>query len=206
LFIQVIKVPVSDRDGWKAALDGWITEVGPGATGWLGSTGGVTDDGLAVLTARYETKAQADANRDRPEHVGWLERSAKYVSGEAVVKDSTSVWVDLVGDPDTAEFVQVIEGRVSDTERMMEIGDRDRAAWGRFRPEILGSVAVVHEGGEYTMFLYFTNEPDAREGEKKPIPPELADQAAEMNSLDVGEPTFYDLRAPHMVTSQLRAS
>ena len=41
------------------------------------------------------------------------------------------------------------------------------------RPEVLGSVAVGHEGGAYTMVMYFTSEAEAREGERKEAPPEL---------------------------------
>jgi len=37
------------------------------------------------------------------------------------------------------------------------------SAWAAFRPEILASVAVGHEGGAYTMAVYFTSEAAARE-------------------------------------------
>ena len=73
---------------------------------------------------------------------------------------------------------------------------QDSGAWAAFRPEILGSVAVAHEGGAYTMALYFTSEAEAREGEKKEVPPELQAQMEEMNKLEVGEPTFLDLKEP----------
>jgi hypothetical protein len=46
--------------------------------------------------------------------------------------------------------------------------------------------------------LYFSSEEAAREGEKKEAPPELAAQMEEMGKLEVGEPTFLDLRDPWM--------
>jgi hypothetical protein len=47
------------------------------------------------------------------------------------------------------------------------------SAWAAFRPEILGSVAVGHEVGAYTMAVSFTSEAASREGEPKEPPPEL---------------------------------
>ncbi|HEY6596618.1 MAG TPA: hypothetical protein VI011_21305, partial [Asanoa sp.] len=57
-------------------------------------------------------------------------------------------------------------------------------------------VAVGHDGGAYTMAMYFTSEAEAREGERKQPPPELAAQMDEMNKLNVGEPEFFDIREP----------
>jgi hypothetical protein len=68
--------------------------------------------------------------------------------------------------------------------------------WAAFRPEVIGSVAVGQEGGAYTMAMYFTSEAEAREGERKEPPPELAAQMAEMNKLSIGEPEFFDLKQP----------
>ena len=46
MFIQVIQGKVADAEGLRTCLDRWLTDLQPGATGWLGSTGGVTDDGM----------------------------------------------------------------------------------------------------------------------------------------------------------------
>jgi hypothetical protein len=73
---------------------------------------------------------------------------------------------------------------------------QDSSAWAAFRPEIIGTVAVGHEGGAYTMAIYFTSEEAAREGERKEPPPELQAQMEEMAALSIGEPEFFDLRQP----------
>jgi hypothetical protein len=73
---------------------------------------------------------------------------------------------------------------------------QDSGALAAFRPDILGSVAVGHEGGTYTMAVYFTSEAEAREGERKQPPPELQAQMDEMAALSVGEPEFFDLKQP----------
>jgi len=46
------------------------------------------------------------------------------------------------------------------------------------------------------MINYFSSEAEAREGEKKEMPQELAAAMEEMQSLAVGEPEFLDLRTP----------
>jgi hypothetical protein len=68
--------------------------------------------------------------------------------------------------------------------------------WAAFRPDVLGSVAVGHEDGAYTMAMYFFSEEAAREGERKEPPPRLRAQMEEMNRLSIGEPEFFDLREP----------
>jgi hypothetical protein len=102
----------------------------------------------------------------------------------------------VVGDPDSAGFVQVMHGRSTDPERARALMDDDSTAWADFRPDIIGSVAVAHEGGAYTMAIYFTSEADAREGERKEPPPELKAQMEEMDALSAGPPEFFDLKQP----------
>jgi hypothetical protein len=59
-------------------------------------------------------------------------------------------------------------------------------------------VAAGHDGGAYTMMMWFTSEAEAREGEAKEPPPELKAQMEEMGTLSVGEPEFFDLKDPWM--------
>jgi hypothetical protein len=196
VFVQVIQGQVADAAKVRAALDRWAEEVAPGAEGWLGSTAGVTEDGRFIALARFESEEAARANSDRPEQDRWWAETAKLFTGEASFKDSSDVIVDLVGEPDEAGFVQVMQGRGTNPDRARELMSEDSGAWAAFRPEILGSVAVGHEGGAYTMAIYFTSEAEAREGERKQPPPELQAQMEEMAALSIGEPEFFDLRQP----------
>ncbi len=68
--------------------------------------------------------------------------------------------------------------------------------WAAFRPDVIGSVAVGHEGGAYTVAMYFISEQAAREGERKQPPPQLKAVMEQMNQLMAGEPEFLDLRQP----------
>lgn len=106
------------------------------------------------------------------------------------------VTVDVQGDPDGAGFVQVMQGRSDDPERARQLMDQDSDKWAEFRPDVLGSVAIGHEDGGYTMVMYFTSEAEAREGERKDPPPELQAQMEEMGKLSVGETEFFDLKQP----------
>ena len=196
MFVQVIQGQVTDAGKVRAALDRWAAEVAPGAIGWLGSTAGVTGDGRFIALARFESEEAARRNSDRPEQDRWWAETARLFSGEATFKDSSDVTVDLVGEPDEAGFVPVMQGRGTDADRARELMSDDSSAWADFRPEILGSVAVGHGGGAYTMAVYFTSEAEAREGERREPPPELRAQMEEMAALSLGEPEFFDLQEP----------
>jgi hypothetical protein len=196
VFVQVIQGQVSDAEQARAALDRWVQELAPGATGWLGSTAGVTDDGRFIALARFESEEAARRNSDRPEQDRWWTETSKLFSGQATFKDSRDVVVDVNGEPDEAGFVQIIQGRGSDPARARELMGQDASEWAAFRPDIIGSVAVEHDGGAYTMALYFTSEAAAREGERKEPPPELKAQMEEMDALSVGVPEFFDLKQP----------
>jgi hypothetical protein len=197
VFVQVIQAQVSDPGALKGALDRWSQELAPGADGWLGTTAGVTDDGRLIALARFESEAAARRNSDRPEQDAWWAETSKLLSGEATFQDSSNVFVHVTGEPDQAGFVQVMQGRSSDPARARELmGQDDAGEWAAFRPDIIGSVAVDHDDGAYTMAIYFTSEQEAREGERKEPPPELKAQMEQMNALSVGEPEFFDLRQP----------
>jgi hypothetical protein len=156
----------------------------------------VTDDGRFIALARFESREAARRNSDRPEQDRWWAETAGLFTGEATFTDSDDVIVDTVGDPGDAGFVQVMRGRGSDPDRARELMGEDSSDWAAFRPEILGSVAALQEGGAYTMAIYFTSEEEAREGERKEPPPELKAQMEEMDSLSEGVPEFFDLRQP----------
>ena len=198
MFVQLIQGQVADPDQVKAALDRWVRDLAPGAEGWLGTTAGVTEDGRFIAAARFESEDAARRNSDRPEQDRWWSETSRLFDGEPSFSDSSDVDVDTNGDPATATFVQVMQGRTSDPERARRMMAEDSTDWSSFRPDMLGSVAAGHDGGAYTMVMWFTSEAEAREGEAKEPPPELKAQMEEMGSLSVGEPEFFDLKDPWM--------
>ena len=196
MFVQVIRGEVSDPEQMHSALDQWAEQLAPGAVGWLGSTAGVTDDGRFVALARFESEEAARRNSDRPEQTQWWMETSKLFTGDVTFRDSGDITADVSGDPDAAGFVQVMQGRGSDPERAKELMTQNPDEWAAFRPDVVGSVAIGHEGGAYTMATYFTSEHAARDGERKEPPPQLKAQMEEMGKLSVGEPEFFDIRHP----------
>lgn len=196
MFVQVIQGQVPDAGSVRAALDRWAQELAPGASGWLGSTAGVTDDGRFIAVARFESEDAARRNSDRPEQDRWWSETSQLFTGEPTFRDSGQVDLDVTGEPDDAGFVQIIQGRNSDPARVRELMGQNSSEWAEFRPDVIGSVGAEHDGGAYTMVLYFTSEEAAREGERKEPPPQIKAQMEEMDALSVGAPDFFDLKEP----------
>jgi hypothetical protein len=200
MFVQVIQGKVSDPAGMRAHMDTWVSTVGRGVEGWLGSTAGVTDDGTSVAVVRFESEEVARRNSERPEQGEWWSTMASYYDGEPTFHDCTIVDVDTYGDPDQAGFVQVMRGNVSDPSKARDLMAGDPTDWPSFRPDILGTLWASTEGGDWTMAIYFTSEAEAREGEQKEPPAEAAALMEELNSLGTGEPSYLDLRDPWLVS------
>ena len=195
MFAQIIRGKVSDPTAVRPVVDRWMTELGPTAKGWLGSTSGVTDDNEVFVLVRFESEEAARANSDRPEQGAWWAEMEKVFDGEPTFQDSNDVQVDTSGDPDAAGFVQVMTGQVTDPDRAKQLM-AEQPDMRALRPDILGSVSVGHEDGKWTMVIYFTSEADAREGEAKADAPEALKAMEEMQALSVGQPEFLDLKTP----------
>ena len=196
MFVQVIQGRTGKPEDVHAALERWLTELAPGAAGWLGSTGGVTDDGRMIALARFESADAARRNSERPEQDRWWRETTSLLDGDVGFADSEDVTLDLVGNPDEAGFVQIMRGHGTDTARARELMTPGLGEVGRVPAGDPRHVAVGHPDGGYTVAIYFTSEADAREGERKEPPPELAAQMEEMNKLMSGEPEFFDLKQP----------
>src|SRR6478752_1954180 len=193
MFAQIIRGKVSDPDAVRPVVERWMKELGPNATGWLGSTSGVTEDGQLFVLVRFESEEAARANSDKPEQGKWWAEMEKLFDGEATFQDSNDVQVDTSGDPDAAGFVQVMSGQVTDPVRAKQLM-ADQPDMRALRPDILGSVSVGGEDGKWTMVIYFTSEAEAREGEAKQMPPEALGAMEQLQSLSVGQPELLDLR------------
>src|SRR5262249_8305099 len=113
MFVQVIRGQVTDPEQLHAALDRWSQQLAAGAPGWLGSPGGVRGDGRFVALARFESAEAARQNSDRREQGQWWAEPSKLFTGDVVFRDSSDVTADVTGDPDTAGFVQVMQGNSS---------------------------------------------------------------------------------------------
>jgi hypothetical protein len=196
MFVQIIQGEVSDPARIRAQFDKWVADLAPGSVGWLGSTSGVTDDGRFIALARFESPEAAQQNSDRPEQTAWWQETSSVFTGEPTFQDSTAVEVDMFGDPGRAGFVQIMQGRSSDLDRLRELMANDPTDLQEHRPDILGTISVAHDDGAWTMAVYFTSEQAAREGERKDPPPQRQETIKEMEALAVGETAYFDLKQP----------
>jgi hypothetical protein len=201
MFVQTIQGHIADASELKDSLDQWMRDLAPGAHGWLGTTAGVTADGTCVALVRFESPQEARRNSDRPEQHQWWMETSKLFSGEVVFHNCEEIDQFGRGGSDEAGFVQVIQGRVRDVQRMREIGRRMEAeGMNDYRPDVIGGTVALHGDGGYTMALYFTSEQAAREGERKEPPAHLRDIMEEQQSLHEGPPDFLDLADPWLYT------
>jgi hypothetical protein len=197
MFVQVITATVDDREGVRRLGERWSTELRPGATGFLGATIGITDDGTLVNVARFESRDAAAANSERAEQGAWWSEVEKCLRGAATFRESEDVTIDQRGDLDSAGFVQVMQGRLHDVERARELGRDIGELLATERPDLLGDVMIIHPDGSFTDLAYFTSEAAAREGESKE--PSAGMQAALEQMGQVWEVTEYlDLRDPSL--------
>lgn len=200
MFVQMLQGHAPDAAAIRSSLDQWVSEVVPGAKGYLGSTSGVTEDGTALSIARYESAEAAHANAERAEFHRWWSDTKSAFSERPTVRETEDVLVNLVGDPDTAGFVQVMQGQVSDPARAREIMQSVIDRLNAMRPDIVGRLIAEFGGGAYVQVCYFTSEEAARQGESTMSPPpEVVAAVTEMRQL-TGRPDFYDLKEPWLTS------
>ena len=108
MFVQVVQGRVKDAAGLQKAGELWDQNLKPGAKGYLGSTGGITEDGEFFIAARFESEQAAQTNSDRPEQGEWFNEMSQTLEGEAKFTNFTNVDTYLGGGSDEAGFVQVM--------------------------------------------------------------------------------------------------
>jgi hypothetical protein len=186
---------VADAPGLRAQLDAWLTELRPGAVGWLGDTSGVTADGTFIAVARFESEAAARANSDRPEQGAWWEKTKATFDGDVVFTDCPDVDTFLAGGSDDAGFVQIIRGR-ADRSALLPMADELNAALRRLRPDVIGGTMAWPGDGTFVQTVYFSSEGAARQAESATPGSEEDQAAAEMLASLVVPERFYDLTDP----------
>jgi hypothetical protein len=200
MFIQVIQGKVADEASIRAAMDRWVTNVEPGAIGFLGSTAGMTDDGTFVAVARFESAEAAQRNSDRPEQGAWWAETEKCFNGPVTFMDCTDTFTWLKGGSDDAKFVQIIEGRSDNPGRMRSLMEQYGKRISEVRPEIIGATFGTRDDGSYVETVYFTSEAEAREHEQMELPDDLASVFAEDQQL-MQDAMFLDLHQPMLVSA-----
>ncbi len=199
MFVQVIQGRAKDPAGLKKQSDRWAEELKPGSIGFLGSTAGVTDDGQFFAAARFESEEAARRNSDRPEQTQWWEETSQYIDGEATFLEYPNVEPWLGGGSDDAGFVQAMQGRITDLERMGQLDKESEQVLREARPDLIGGLRCWQDDGSFTTINYFTSEREAREGESKEPSPEVQERFAEWMTL-MQDLKYLDIREPWLVS------
>jgi hypothetical protein len=196
VFVQLMLGKTANKEGLQSQVERWMTELRPGAEGYLGSTGGVTADGTAFMAARFESEAAARANSDRPEQGTWWAETERLFDGPVTFVDSSDVDV-LLEPSNDAGFVQVMQSKVLDRARIDEINAVVGPSMTEQRPDVVGMVSVW-SGDQVWDIGYFSSEEEAREGEKKEMPEEHRKMFEDWQSviqdtkyLDITDPWIY---------------
>ncbi len=196
MFVQIIEGKVADKEGLRRRLETWQADLRPGATGYLGSTGGVTDDGRSLAIVRFESAAAAKANNDRAEQGAWWAETEKYFDGPVSFTSSEDVEQFLAGGSNSAGFVQVMKtpdipdrAIVKNADRLFE---QHAATW---RPDLIGGIRVWTSDHSTVEVNYFTSEADARANEATEPPAELAELMTQFGEL-MANTEYIDLRDP----------
>jgi hypothetical protein len=195
MFVQVIEGRTTDAGRFTRQFEQWAAELRPGADGFLGSTAGVTEDGRAIVLARFDSEEQARANSDRPEQGAWWDETVQCFDGAVGFTDATEVDVFLAGGSDEAGFVQVMRGSDADPDRLRAMDRRFEEVAHEVRPDLIGGFRVWTGPSSYIEVAYFTSEAEARAAEQKEMPAELAQQFEELQQA-MGNVEHLDLRQP----------
>lgn len=200
MFVQFIEGPVADREALRAQHERWLQELAPGADGWLGITGGVTPAGTGVIAARFASEEAARRNSDRPEQGRWWQETATCFADEVTFTDCDEVETFLGGGSDGAGFVQVLRGRVTDTDAARTLMSAFEEALPETRPDVLGGYIGLAADGAFTQVVYFTSEAAAREGEQRRSP-EDEELEEQMGTLMAEEVRYLDLPDPWLASA-----
>jgi hypothetical protein len=200
MFIQVITGKVNDVEAFRRQDQRWHDELEAGATGFLGSTAGTTDDGRFVVSARFESADAAKRNSDRPEQGAWWAETEQYLS-DVEFHDSNKQMTLFGGGSNDATFVQVMRGRITDRDKATALESRTaefESVLGAARPDVIGETMAYHDDGDgYTDIVYFTSEAEARANEQKEMPAEAQKLMEElMSAVEVDE--YLDLKDPSL--------
>jgi hypothetical protein len=174
-----------------------MARLAPDAEGWLGSTAGVTEDGMSVAVVRFASAEAARRNSARAQQGEWWSGMSKQFLGDVTFHDCSEVVSVRAGGSDDAGFVQVMQGRTRDLPRLREVDAMFEQRFPDLRPELLGYFVAVHddEDGAFTLTAYFTSEEAARAGEREEPPAEAAELLREEMQL-MQDVVFLDLREP----------
>jgi hypothetical protein len=200
MFIQVVQGRATNPPGIRRDLGRWQRQLAADADGWLGTTTGITEDGWSVSVIRFASEDHARRNGERAEQREWWRDASQHLA-RVVFRDAPKVHTYLDGGSDEAGFVQIIQGRTGDLERMASLGRDQEEHLAREAPHILGMTLAEHDDrpGDFTQTTYFTSEQHARRAEQERSATADDPVLQELRSL-MTNLRYFDLRDPQLLS------
>ena len=196
MFVQIIEGHAADAAEMQRLTERWDRELRPGAAGFLGSTGGVTSEGMAIEIVRFESLEAAQANAARPEQGAWWAEMEACFDGDITFTDSEDVEEFLGGGSNSAGFVQVMKVTGLDRAIMAELDDVLASTAPEARPELIGGLRIWTGPESGYNVIYFTSHEAARAGEAADAMAEAAPQVTEHLAALRSNTQFLDLTDP----------
>lgn len=204
MFAQIIIGKVADPEEFKERMWTWETELAPKATGWLGSTTGLTKDNICCAVAMFESEAAARDNSTSPDQHQWWVETEKTFHAAPTFYDCKQASTYLDGPAPKAGFVQVMVGKAKRPEEFLTMPPQAASMLRKHRPDLIGGVSGI-AGGTAIEIAYFTNEKETRAAERKMAESPTPDvkKLKEMYDETFAVSTYYDLSDPkHMIAKK----
>ena len=198
VFVWVLEGKVADPGEVGRQLARWSGEFGA-TPGYLGATGGVTDDRRFLLLVRWESEEAGNELLMRQEQQEWYEMFQESFDGAIEFAETGDVTTHLAGGSDAAGFVQAMKVSGVDRQRV-ETADREfENIAAQFRPDLIGGVRVWTAPDGFVEVNYFTSEQDARAGEKQAPPPEVLARFEDFMAM-MEDAEYFDFTEPFLHT------
>lgn len=169
MWIRIARGKTAEPAKLKALVETFTTDPEGLPAGSLGVTFGFAKDGTAVVSSRFESKAAGEAWFSSDQFKARLEKITALGTEITDEFRSDDVVVFGKGGSDDAGFVQVMTGNTSDRAKYEQISNTLDEFLTKERPDVIGGITAFGDNGRYFDVVYFTNEADARVGEKKEL-------------------------------------
>lgn len=194
MFVWVLEGKVNDPKEVGRQIGKWTSEFGATA-GYLGATGGVTDDRRFVLFVRWASEEAGTELLGRSEHLSWYEEFKTSFDGEIDFFQTSDVTSHLAGGSDAAGFVQAMKASGVDRSRVEAADHQFETIASEMRPDLIGGVRVWAAPDRFVELNYFTSEEDARVGEQQAPPPEMMEGFQDFMAM-MSDAEFLDFTEP----------
>lgn len=198
MFLQIVQAPAGDAEVLRAASYRWADRLGSTSVGWLGCTGGVTEEGVFFTAERFESEQKMWVESGRPGRRRWFAELREGMTGEPVFTNCREVEV-FAPDPtaiDKAGYIQIVQGRVRDAALMRTLTRSMEKELFRHRRDMLGSTLAFHPDDGYTHLLYFTSADDVFDAELRETPPRIKAMMDAVYELNTVLPAHHVLASP----------